>query len=326
MEQAIKWMHVVCRYPVKLTWLKAIKVSNYIGWQMLTQCNVNKYYPETSETSKGHMNQTCKNVRSTKAKQTPLETCDTSQLHGKKVRDIYTTMYDVHETMFSDQTGQFPMQSQSGNKYIMVLVKIDSNAILVEPMKSRKDVEMIQAYNVLLLRLKRAGIIPKKHVLDNKVSKNMKNHIHNTCKMNMELVPPGCHRQNAVEVAIHNFKSHFLSILAGVANDFPQNLLDPLLLQTEITLNLIQQSNATLTVSAYAHLSGPFDNNKMPLTPMGCEAQIHKKADKRGTWVYHLVDGGISSPPQHIIPHTHVMSRPPKANTIWTQSISNTKT
>jgi hypothetical protein len=148
-EQAIKCMHAVCGYPVKSTWLKAVKAGNYIGWPMLTECNVNKYCPETSETSKGHMNQTCKNVRSTKAKQTPLETCDTLQLHGKKVRDIYTTMYGICETIFSDQIGQFPMRLQSGNKYIMVLVEINSNAILVDPMKSRKDAEMIQAYNAL---------------------------------------------------------------------------------------------------------------------------------------------------------------------------------
>jgi hypothetical protein len=60
-------------------------------------------------------------------------------------------MYDIRETLFLDQTGQFPTRSQSGNKYIMVLVEINSNAILVEPMKSRKDAEMIQAYNALLL-------------------------------------------------------------------------------------------------------------------------------------------------------------------------------
>jgi hypothetical protein len=99
-EQTIKWLHAVCGYPVKLTWLKAIKAGNYNVWPMLTECNVNKYYPETSETPKGHMNQMRKNVRSTKAKRTPLETCDTSQLHGRKVRDIYTTMYDIHKTMF----------------------------------------------------------------------------------------------------------------------------------------------------------------------------------------------------------------------------------
>ncbi len=178
--------------------------------------------------------------------------------------------------MFSDQTGKFPTCSQQGNKYIMVMVKINSNAILVEPMKSRKDEEMIRAYNALLLQLKWAGIVPKKHILDNKVSDNMKNHIHDMCKFDIELVPPGCHQRNAAKVTIRNFKAHFLSILAGVADNFPPSLWDRLLPQTKITINLIQQSNATPNVSAYAHLSCQFDYNKMPLTPMGCEAQVHE--------------------------------------------------
>ncbi len=62
------------------------------------------------------------------------------------------------------------------------MVEVNSNAILVEPLKNRKDAKMIQwAYNALLLRLKRAGIIPKKHVLDYKIYENMKNHICDTC-------------------------------------------------------------------------------------------------------------------------------------------------
>jgi hypothetical protein len=170
----------------------------------------------------------------------------------------------AQETTFSDQTGQFPIQSLCGNKYIMVMVEINSNAILVKPMKNRKDDKMIRAYNALLLRLKWAGIVPKKHVLDNEVSENMKNHIRDKCKLDMELVLPGCHRRNAAKVAIRNFKAHFLSVLAGVADNFPPNLLNWLLPQPEITINLIQQFNATPNVSAYAHLSGPFDYNKMP--------------------------------------------------------------
>jgi len=42
-EQAIKWMHAICGYPVKSTWLKAIKAGNYVGWPMLNECNVQKY-------------------------------------------------------------------------------------------------------------------------------------------------------------------------------------------------------------------------------------------------------------------------------------------
>jgi hypothetical protein len=177
-------MHTICGYPVKLTWLKAIKAGNYMSWPMLTERNVQKYYPETIETAKGHLNQTRKNAWSTKVKATPLETCDTSLFHGKKVCDVYTQTYMVRKTMFSNQTGQFPIQSLHGNKYIMVMVEINSNAILIEPMKNQ-DAKMIWAYNALLLRLKWAGIVPKKHVLDNEVSENMKNHICDMCKLDM---------------------------------------------------------------------------------------------------------------------------------------------
>ena len=62
------------------------------------------------------------------------------------MQDVYTKVYDVWETIFSDQSGKFPTQSQQGNKnkYIMVIVEINSNAIIVEPMNSKKDKEMIQ--------------------------------------------------------------------------------------------------------------------------------------------------------------------------------------
>jgi len=90
-----------------------------------------------------------------------------------------------------------------------------------------------------------------------------------------------------------------------VADDFPPSLWDRLLPQTEITLNLLRQSNAMPTVSAYAHLCGPFDYNKMPLAPMGCEVQVHEKTDSRGTWAYHCVDGWyLYTSPDHY--RTHV--------------------
>ena len=309
-EQAIKWMHAVCGYPVKSTWLKAVQAGNFIGWPLLTTKNVQKYYPDSAETPRGHLNQTRKNIRSTKPKPAPFEEIHSNQLRGRKVHDIYTTTYHVRDTIFTDQTGQFPVHSQAGNKYIMVMVEIDSSAILVEPIKNRTDAELTRAYSALMLRLRRAGIVPRKHVLDNEISAAMKDLIQDTYKMSLELVPPGCHRRNAAEVAIRNFKSHFLSVLAGVADDFPLKLWDKLLPQTEITLNLLRQSNATPTVSAYAHLNGPFDYNKMPLAPMGCNAQVHEKTDSRGTWAFHSVDGWyVNTSPEHYRTHRcHIKS------------------
>ena len=119
----------------------------------------------------------------------------------------------------------------------------------------------------------------------------MKTMIFNKYNMELELVPPGCHRRNAAEVAIRNFKAHFLSILAGTDPDFQMQLWDRLLPQAKITLNLLRQANANPKLSAYAYLNGPFDYNKMPLAPMGSKVQIHEKTDNRGTWAYHSVDG-----------------------------------
>jgi hypothetical protein len=117
--------------------LKAVKAGNFVGWPLITEANVKKYYPESTETPKGHLNQARKNVRSTKPK--PFEELHSNQLRGRKNKDIYVKVYSVHDTVFTDQTGQFPTRSKGGNKHIMVMVHIDSSRILVEPIKNRKE-------------------------------------------------------------------------------------------------------------------------------------------------------------------------------------------
>ena len=261
----------MCGYPFKSTRVKAIKAVNFTGWPILNKRNVSKYYPETTKTPKGHLNQNRKNVSSTKPKPKTFVKIDASTLRGKKLRNVYITVYNVRNTVFSDQTGKFPTRYKRGNKYIMVMVEIDSNTILVDTIKNRTDAELTRAHCAMMLRLKQANIIPQKHILDNEVSNAIKNIIRDEYKMKLELVPPGCHRRNAADVAIRNFKAHLISVLAGTATSFPPALWDRLLLQAEVTVNLLRQSNATPNVSAYAHLSGPFHYNKMPLAPMGRE-------------------------------------------------------
>ena len=56
----------------------------------------------------------------------------------------------------------------------MVMVDIDSNVILVEPIKNCKDKELTQVYISMMIRLRRSGIISIKHILDNEVSEALK--------------------------------------------------------------------------------------------------------------------------------------------------------
>ena len=101
-EEAIKWMYAVWGYPVNSTWIKSIKSGNYVGWPMLTKRNAARYYPETNETKKGHMNQSRKNVRSTKPKRTPLKVPKTETLQRHKAWYVYTSVYEVSNTVFSN--------------------------------------------------------------------------------------------------------------------------------------------------------------------------------------------------------------------------------
>ena len=98
---------------------------------------------------------------------------------------------------------------------------------------------------------------PKTHIMDNEASAEYKKVIHQICTI--QLVPPNNHRHNLTERAIHTFKSHFIAIIAGVDDSFPMRLWDKLLPQTIHTPNLLRQSNAVPSISAYQYVRGTFD-------------------------------------------------------------------
>ena len=62
----VQYFHAAAGYPVRFTWLNAIKAGNYSSWTGLTYKNVSRYFPSADETIKGHMVQTRQGARSTK--------------------------------------------------------------------------------------------------------------------------------------------------------------------------------------------------------------------------------------------------------------------
>ena len=132
-------------------------------------------------------------------------------------------------------------------------------------MKSRVTRDLIQAYWNIFFCWKATGIIsPSWHILDKEAPEEFKQAIRGDgCKV--ELTPPDMHWRNAAEKAIQTFKGHFISVLAGVSDDFPIHLWDELIPQMVLTLNLLEQSNIAPNVSAYTYHHGPFDYNRMPL-------------------------------------------------------------
>ena len=54
-EPAIRYLHGTAGFPAKATWLKAIRKGSYLSWPLVNVKNVNKYFPKSEETQKGHM-------------------------------------------------------------------------------------------------------------------------------------------------------------------------------------------------------------------------------------------------------------------------------
>jgi hypothetical protein len=153
----IIYLHAAAGFPTKPTWLKAIANGNYKSWPGVTTANVKKHFPESIETQKGHMKKQRQNVRLTK-----VQVFGQDEEHIKldrllKKHNIMVKVIHAHTTMYTDQTGCFPVQSSHGNKLIMVLYKIDGNYIDAEPMKDNKDNSLIKAYNTLWARMTKSG-------------------------------------------------------------------------------------------------------------------------------------------------------------------------
>ena len=82
---------------------------------------------------------------------------------------------------------------------------------------------------------------------------------------------PHIHQRNTAERAIRTFKNHFIAGLYSTDPNFPTHLWDKLLLQAEITLNLLRQSRvhphlSSLHTSQHVQPLQPDDSMHQPWT------------------------------------------------------------
>jgi hypothetical protein len=144
--ELVQYLHTAAGFPMKPTWIAAIKDKKFASWPGLTVKAVAKHHPESKETMKGHGRKGWSGLRSTKTKEPTSKTTaetdsDNMQTNPSSKRyDVFIKVFSAGEegnaTTFADQTGRFPKKSRKDNQYIMVLVHPDSNGILQEPMKN----------------------------------------------------------------------------------------------------------------------------------------------------------------------------------------------
>jgi len=211
-RQSLMYFHAAAGFPTKESFTDAVRAGNYATWPGLTTTLISKHFPDSDETQKGHMKGQRKGVRSTKIKpaveikiELGQEDAPPKLVAIRKLNDIFVKIYELAETIHTDQMGAFPVTSQRGYRYIMVDIHIDANYFFCEMIKNRTEGEMMNAYQKMVDRMLLSGLGLKHHRLDNECSENFKKCIRQN-NMTHELAPPDCHRRNMAERAIQTFK------------------------------------------------------------------------------------------------------------------------
>ncbi len=202
---------------------------------------------------KGHLNQTHQNVHSTKSRPSPdpalalapADPCDDAfppgQPTGQQTHLCFAAVLEPTRQTHMDLTGKFPVQSLSGNNYILVVYDYDSNSILTVPLPNRCAESILATYQIAHAHLCVAGLRPKLQHLDNEALQALKEFLVAE-DVDYQLVLPHIHHCNAAKCTICTFKNHFIAGLCSTDKNFPLNLWDKLLPQAELTLNLLRGS------------------------------------------------------------------------------------
>jgi hypothetical protein len=127
-RETFLWYHASAGFPTKSTFISAVRNGNYATWPKLTVNLIEKYFPDSTETIKGHLKGQRQGIRSTKQRaldkiianeatriKIEAENSPPTQQPIAKTHEVYFRVEDLSESIYTDQTGAFPFTSQRGN-------------------------------------------------------------------------------------------------------------------------------------------------------------------------------------------------------------------
>lgn len=270
--------------PTTSTILNAVRK----GWLKLPGLSIDmiKGHPHSEATAKGHLDRTRQGLDSSKPRKERDRT-------NRKTVEVSTLQ--CKNTLYADLAGRFPITSNSGMEYVLVMKCSDTGYIHVESLRSRGAKEMATAFEKGEAFFRSFGQCHEHAKLDNETSGTLKESFRQL-SIKAEYVAPNNHRQNAAERDIRTFKNHFIATLCTADPSFPMNEWDLLLPQSEMTLNLMRPSRVRPALSAWEDLRGPYDFNRNPIAPLGTRVTVYEDPDSRGSWSPHGVRGYYVAP------------------------------
>ena len=186
-KDLVRYLHAACFSPVASTWEKAIKKDYFQTWPGLTRQIVARHLPPSVATVQGHIHKQWQHLQRTKKIETAsVDERSTQDMHPNtltpnlKENCVAYGVINKEElvTAYKDLTGRFLVRSTAGNKYILVGYHFDANCILGHPVRNRTGPVLTKAWEHLQSEFEKAGLAPEVWILDNEISKELKDSFH----------------------------------------------------------------------------------------------------------------------------------------------------
>ena len=141
-DELVSFAHSSLFSPVLSTLATALDKGYIPNFPGLSSRTLRKYPPHSAAMIKGHLDQSRKNQRSTKAtlispdpepsSEPDIETFPHSPTSGERSHFCYVSIFEPTGQIYTDQTGKFVAPSSNGNNYLLVVYDYDSNCIIAE--------------------------------------------------------------------------------------------------------------------------------------------------------------------------------------------------
>jgi hypothetical protein len=113
MAALVGFYHACLGFPVKQTWLDAIKAGNCNTFDGLTYTNAAGYCPNVDKTIMGHLAQQRQNIHSTKPKVTIALPPPVAAPEAPS-NEVFIRVVPISK-LYTDNTGRLPVKAHSGN-------------------------------------------------------------------------------------------------------------------------------------------------------------------------------------------------------------------
>ena len=295
----VEFAHATMGSPPFERFEHAIKMG-WVNIAGVTLEMVRKNRIKSEATAKGHLDQARSNFKSTKNKVDESEEGEEEEEKGvtplNSVRCVIRSFKEWTDSgvISTDTTGKFPVESDDGENYFLVMVHKATGYIKLLAMKKKAEVsaKIQEGIKYFEEHGARVEII----YMDNEISADLRNFFKQK-KIELNLVPPGNHRANPSERGVRTAKNHIIATLATADKQFPLKLWGKCKDQMEITLALTRKCPNNPNISTYEALYGhKYNFDAKPMVPIGTRVVIHDKSNERNTWGAHGRSGWYVGP------------------------------